>query len=104
MFAGNGSFSMADVILVLLHLYGHVTDYCGNSVEAKGLVQDIERRWAAEENPLFFLAFALHPAYRQTAAKLLEVSLKLHGNWTKNRNPFCVLRVVVLCKVLLWKV
>ena len=87
--------SMADVVLMLLNLYRHVREYCGDSEDAKELLLDIENRWKKEENPLFFLAFALHPAYRRVTSLLLEQSLNDHGNWKKCRNYFSVSRLRV---------
>ena len=90
--------TMADVVLVLLNLYGHIHDYCGDSDEAQVLLVDMEKRWAAEENPLFFLTFALHPAYRQTACLLLEKSVLLNGNWRQDKNFLSSSRVVESAK------
>lgn len=90
--------TMADVVLVLLNLYRHIVEYCGTSDDAKELLVDIEKRWHNEENPLFFLTFALHPAYRQTATHLLDQSWILYGNWRQKRNYFSVSRVIESAK------
>ena len=90
--------TMADVVLVLLNLYRHVSEYCGDSEDARDLLVDIEKRWLKEENPLFFLTFALHPAYRRTASLLLDVSLITDGNWRTDRNYFSISRLVTSAK------
>jgi Mg-chelatase subunit ChlI len=47
---------------------------------------------------LFFLAFALHPTYRETAAKLLVASETSGGNWSNDRNYLSVQRLVDAAK------
>ena len=87
---------MAHVMLVLLNLCKHIKDYCGDHAESQMLLTDIEKRWKTEENPLFFLAFALHPLYRGSAHAMLKASTG--GNWQDDRNPFTVARLAAAAK------
>ena len=85
--------TLAHVMLVLLNIAIHIIEYCGNDEDATVLLSDIERRWKRQEQHLFFLAFALHPLYRNTAVELLKASNQKHGNWGTNANPFSVSRL-----------
>ena len=85
--------TMAHVVLILLHLVQHIQEYCGDTAESRLLVCDIEKRWAREENSLFFLAFALHPSFRETAVDIVSASQRKHGNWESDRNPLSVARL-----------
>jgi hypothetical protein len=58
-----------------------------------GFKNEMEARWAREECHLFFLAFAMHPAFRDTAVGILNESAKKHGNWTDNKNPLTCSRL-----------
>ena len=44
-------------------------------------------------NALFFLAFALHPSFRETAVAIVAESQQKHGNWESKRNPLSVARL-----------
>jgi hypothetical protein len=90
--------TMAHVMLVLLNLYQHISEYCGDTLVARPLLTDLEKRWKEAENPVFFLSFALHPAYRSTAAKLVSNSETKSGNWNNDRNCLCVARLVEVAK------
>ena len=56
-------------------------------------MSNIEKRWEREENALFFLAFALHPSFRETAVAIVAESQRKHGNWESKRNPLSVARL-----------
>jgi hypothetical protein len=58
------------------------------------MLHDIEKRWAREEQPLFFLAFALHPKYRRAASALLAESEIQYGSWTKKKNCLSSARLI----------
>jgi hypothetical protein len=60
--------------------------------------KDAEKRWKREDNPLFFLAFALHPSFRKIAVAMLDGSKTLKGNWQDDRNPLSVARLVAAAK------
>jgi hypothetical protein len=62
------------------------------------LLTDLEKRWKEAENPMFFLTFALHPAYCSTVAKLVLNSETKNGNWNNDHNCLCVTRLVEVAK------
>ena len=78
--------TMSHVVLVLINLSKHIIEFCGCVQDAGVLLADIENRWASEENPLFFLAFALHPNYQRITSKILAKSNKENGNWIDDCN------------------
>jgi hypothetical protein len=90
--------TMAHVMLVLLNLYQHICEYCGDNSVARPMLTDLEKRWKEAENPLFFLAFALHPTYQETAVDLVLNSEKKHGNWSGKKNCLSVARLVEAAK------
>ena len=85
--------TMAHVVFILIHLCDHIVTYCGESDLSTAMLADIEKRWATEENALFFLAFSLHPSFHQVAVELLSRSEKQNGNWRKFRNKLSVARL-----------
>jgi hypothetical protein len=84
--------NMAHVFLAYLNLYRHVTAFGDNQVMAP-LKKSLEKRWNKEEHPIFFLAFALHPAFRNIAVAFLEASHTQNGTWTSKKNPLSVARL-----------
>ena len=65
----RGANTMAHVVLMLLNIWVHFFEVFESTrnMEYK-LLDDVQKRWGAVENPLYFLAFALHPAYRNTSS------------------------------------
>jgi hypothetical protein len=91
--------TMAHVMLVLLNLYSHISDFCGDSSdEQEDVLKDIEKRWKKQEQPLFIIAFALHPMYRNTVVELLKKSQEKDGVWGESLNLFCISRLVEAAK------
>jgi hypothetical protein len=90
--------TMAHVMLVLLNLSRHIFQYCGDNLASTPMLADLENRWKEAENPLFFLAFALHPTYRATAVQLVSESETQNGNWSKDQNCLSVARLVDAAK------
>jgi hypothetical protein len=78
--------TIAHVVLVFLNLAVHIIQYCGEAPHKGLLLMDIEKRWAAEENVLFFLGFLLHPEYRPVARRILDTSHDVNGSWATGRN------------------
>ena len=81
----NGN-TMAHVMLMFLNMANHLISFT-NGAE-KALLADIQSRWNGLENTLFFLAFILHPQYRQTAVSIVTHLRRTKGNWSINKNPF----------------
>ena len=91
--------TMVHVLVVLLNLTVHIIQFfAGENIEltneATVMLRDIEKRWHREENPLFFLAFALHPAFRECATTILRSSLNTNGNWSDDKNMLSYSRLV----------
>lgn len=84
---------LSHVVLVLLNMVDHLSNYADGSDYVTELVVDVEKRWKSTENPLFFLAFAFHPAFRKTAQQILKNSLKENGNWTDDKNSLSTARL-----------
>jgi hypothetical protein len=93
----NGN-SMANVMFVLLHLTHHLVVDCkddvGENNVKEALLRDLECRWKREENALFFLAFALHPSFRDTAVQILKSSYEADGGWMTHHNALSIPRLV----------
>ena len=89
----NKGNTLAHVVLVFLVLYNHVREYCGDSHQVKVMKQDLEKRWHGEDNPLFFLAFALHPSFCKMAIDIIANSEKQDGSWGRNKNALSVVRL-----------
>jgi hAT family C-terminal dimerisation region len=89
----NKGNTLAHVVLVFLVLYNHIREYCSNSREVDVMKKDLEMRWHQEDNPLFFLAFALHPSFHQMAVDILKHSEKVDGSWGRKRNALSVVRL-----------
>ena len=88
--------TMAHVMLVLLNMAKHISDFCRGEetmVASASVILDIEKRWMSQENHLFFLTFAFHPAFRAAAHQILRNSLAKRGSWTDKRNPLTTVRV-----------
>ena len=89
----NKGNTIAHVVLVFLVIYNHVREYCGNSPEVDVLKKDLESRWHGEDNPLFFLAFALHPSFHHMAVDIVKHSEKVDGSWGRKGNALSVVRL-----------
>ena len=89
----NKGNTLAHVVLVFLVLYNHIREYCSDSHEVDVMKKDLQSRWHQEDNPLFFLAFALHPSFHHMAVAIIKHSEKEHGSWAKKRNPLSVVRL-----------
>jgi hypothetical protein len=91
--------TMAHVMLVLLNLYSHISDFCGDSSdEQEDMLKDIKKRWKKQEQPLFIIAFALHAMYRNTVVELLKKSQEKDDVWGESGNLFCISRLVEAAK------
>ena len=78
--------TLAHVVLVFFNLAIHIVQYCGGSPHHELLLCDIEKRWNAEEHPLFFLAFLMHPAYREVGKRIITESVLKRGSWATSMN------------------
>ena len=88
--------TLAHVMLVSLTLTHFIIASFGSgndTDESNKLIQDIEKRWKDEEQPLFVLAFLLHPMFRDTAVTMVKNSEKAVGNWSLNRNHLSLARL-----------
>jgi hypothetical protein len=83
--------NMAHVFLCYLNLYRHITQFSDNAT-MDPLKERLENRWQKEEHHLFFLAFALHPAFRNIAVKFLSASTNAYCTFTINKNVLTVAR------------
>lgn len=52
---------MADVFVMFVNLYIHLSDFANGTPYESTIVKDIEKRWATQEQHWFILSFALHP-------------------------------------------
>ena len=77
--------TLADVFLMLLNLYLHVLDFVGSEDQIGHLTLDLGERWAQCEQPLYVLAFALHPAYKEYAVHVIAFNEYSRGSWPANR-------------------
>ena len=59
----------------------------------RALLAEVEDRWNALENILIFLAFLLHPQYRETAVCIINHLRDKKGNWSDDRNTLAVERL-----------
>jgi hypothetical protein len=89
----NGN-TMAHVMLVIINLYDQIHDFCGHTEDEVGMLKDIERRWFGQDQPLFSLAFALHPIFRNTAVAILKKSKDKHGSEANSGNTLTLSRLV----------
>ena len=62
--------TLADAFGIYGSAYKHLASVSSHPGQAR-LCADLERRWAAEEQVLFLLAFCLHPQYMHVARELL---------------------------------
>jgi hypothetical protein len=97
--------TLAHVMFMLLSLYSKLQSYYAFLGEdaawrqmAEVLIADIEERWEKEDNALFFLAFALHPSFRNVAVDIVKKSGERDGSWNATRNPLSVSRLVSAAK------
>ena len=63
--------TMADVV----HVFGKIYLGFKNGAEESDLIASVEKRWAACEQPVYILAYFLHPAYYESAKKLASTSI-----------------------------
>ena len=78
--------TMAHVLLTLMNLYNDLCYSYGGSDSPRtssgtNIAQDIEDRWAAAEQPLFFLSFCLHPEYQSLGTAILCHSTDTNGSY-----------------------
>lgn len=90
--------TMADVFLILLNLYSHLSVYAAGTLYAGKIKKVIECRWLDEDQHLYILAFALHPRYRKFMVKLLKRSELDFGLWSATKNVFSVARITMAAK------
>ena len=86
--------NLAHVMLLCLNLTLFIIKVSSKWKDSTELLTDIERRWKREENPLFFLAFMLHPMCRSVAAKIISISTNKRGNWRRKKNPLTLQRLM----------
>ena len=71
--------SMAHVMLILLNLYSHVCEFCGDSPEQEALLKDMEKRWKGQDQQLFFSSILPAPCLsRHSGTALANV---FGGEW-----------------------
>jgi hypothetical protein len=85
--------SLASAVLVLLFLY-HDLALSLQSDLGRTIAGRLEQLWSTLEQPLFVLAFALHPENGQTAQRILDQSLRDHGSWRTRKNALTVYRLL----------
>jgi hypothetical protein len=90
--------TLADVVLVLLHLVTHVQDFTGDCEDARKVLADMRRRWDDTEQPLYIIAFLLHPFYRNTATEMIKQAQARNGSWPSTTNKFCARRIAHAAK------
>ena len=97
--------TLAHVFLMFANLYRHfgmlrprTEDDPEVAIKNDSLVLQIEKRWHAEEQHIFFLGFCVHPFFRLSAFALLEASYSDHGSKRTGSNPFCLARVLQAAK------
>jgi hypothetical protein len=92
--------NLSSVVLVLLFLHQNLS--LASSLQPGGtkndlgrhMIEQVEQLWSSLEQPLFFLAFALHPEYCKVAKRILDESLARHGSWRARRNALTVYRLL----------
>ena len=88
--------TMAHVVVMLLNIYKGLTEYSVHhldAIEATRMTADINKRWKETEQPLFFLAFALHPQFAAYARSVVEISEKQRGTFVGERNTLTAARL-----------
>jgi hypothetical protein len=93
--------TLADIVLMLMNMWIHVSDMSDLTAGNGGtndLGSDITRRWDNIDQPLCFLAFALHPLHAATARKILRTNESEYGNWGDKSNPLCTPRLAHAAK------
>jgi len=73
--------TLADAFGIYGSVYQHLASVSSHPGQAR-LCADLERRWGAEEQVLFLLAFCLHPQYMHVARELLG------QDWRSSPVPF----------------
>ena len=73
--------TLADAFGTYESAYKHLASVSSHPGQAR-LCADLESRWAAEEQVLFFFAFCLHPQYMHVARELLG------QDWRSSPVPF----------------
>mgnify|MGYP000627118457 CR=1 FL=1 len=109
--------TLADVLMMLVNIYKGILEFHGDIVEFHGADyvnstpeterEDIRKRWCSCKQPLFVLAFALHPKYRKSVLKILELLEAWAGKWKNSNNPLTAWRLAdaalfYYCKHDLW--
>lgn len=90
--------TMADVFLIFLNLYNHISLYAEDTSYGDDIKKVIESRWLCEEQHLFMLAFALHPKYRLFMVEMIKKSEFIFGLWGDSKNVFTVARLTMAAK------
>ena len=91
--------TLAHVVLMLLNMWFHLFGVYENTIHMEyKLMSDLERRWKAVEEPLYFLAFALHPYYQRAASEIIAYSEEINGGWVNNGNYLSVARLTEASK------
>ena len=84
---------------MLLNIWQHLFSVFEEQVNMEYiLVSDLSRRWKVVENPLYFLAFALHPFYRMAAIDIITYSEEINGGWVNKHNCLSVARLTEAAK------
>jgi hypothetical protein len=85
--------TVADVFVMLVNLYTHILDYHGSQEDSLSLTRDISTRWERVEQPLYLLAFCLHPKYKNVAIEILRKSELRRGKYKDTRNNITAARL-----------
>lgn len=78
--------TLAHVFLVFVNLTIHLMKFCAGCDYQQELLQNVNKCWNAEEQPLFLLAFLLHPQYREVGRHLFNELNKDKGSWAMDKN------------------
>jgi len=90
--------TLADVLLMMINLVLHVQEFTGDKDQADLVLKDLRARWETWEQPLYVLAFALHPIYSKFAMDLLGRSHDVNGEWPNTKNVFSARRLAHCAK------
>ena len=71
---------------MLVNIFKGVIEFTGDADGADSLTADIRNCWRDCKQPLYVLAFALHPKYSATAINIFWLSTLACGSWKEKGN------------------
>ena len=90
--------TLANVFLMMVNLYQSVQVHFGTPDVCQMVTADLKKRWAEWEQPLYFLAFCLHPCYKDCAIEIVNASETEKGEWPTTPNKLCARRLAHCAK------